>query len=237
MDNAPEPSATPGRLITVVGIDGAGKSTLAAALCDTLNSAGQHTILVGKRTVTVDSDDDLSQYLDAVNAVVYRRKASVGAACGDRYWLFALAAWYSLQDRLVIQPALRAGTHVILDNAYHKILARYAVHPEVPTELAHQVFAHLTEPDIILFLQIDPEEALRRKGEFTLLETGRSGSSGQNFVAYQNKVTAELDGQQATIVWAPIDVTTKDRETVLDAVLVILAERGILQVGNPAASR
>ena len=69
-------------------------------------------------------DEDLSEYLDSVNAVVYRRKASVAAACGDHYWLFALAAWYSLQDRHIVRPALQAGTHVILDNSHHKILAR-----------------------------------------------------------------------------------------------------------------
>lgn len=228
---------TPGRLITVAGIDGAGKSTLAAALCDTLNQAGQPTVLVGKRTVTVAGDDDLSQYLDAVNAVVYRRKAAVGQACGDRYWLFALAAWYSLQDRLVVQPTLRAGTHVVLDNAPQKILARYAVHPDIPTALAHQVFAHLTEPDLILFLQIDVAEALRRKGEFTALEAGRSGSSEQHFIDYQNQVTAELHGQQAAAVWAAVDVTMKDREAVLAAALTVLADRGIVPACTPTAPR
>ncbi|BFO16486.1 hypothetical protein SHKM778_28740 [Streptomyces sp. KM77-8] len=33
----------------------------------------------------------------------------------------------------MIQPALAAGTHVVLDNAHHKILARYAVNPDVAT--------------------------------------------------------------------------------------------------------
>ena len=110
-----------GKLITVAGIDGAGKSTLAAALHGALKDAGHDAVLIGKHTTEVPADAALSAYLDSLNAIVYRRDQAVGAACGDHYWLFALAAWYSLQDRLVIQPALQAGTHVILDNAHHKI--------------------------------------------------------------------------------------------------------------------
>ena len=76
------------------------------ALHGALKDAGHHAILVGKHTTEVPVDAELSAYLDSLNAIVYRRDARVGAACGDHYWLFALAAWYTLQDRLVIQPAL-----------------------------------------------------------------------------------------------------------------------------------
>lgn len=224
-----------GRLVAVAGIDGAGKSTLAAALCEALKDAGHEAILVGKSTVDVPSNAEFSQYLDAVNAVVYRRTASVGQACGDHYWLFALAAWYSLQDRLVIQPALRAGTHVILDNAHQKILARFAVNPEVPTDVARQVFAHLTTPDLVLFLRVTAEEALRRKREFTQLEAGRTGPSQGHFVSYQDKVTEELSRQQAGETWASIDVTARDPGAVLGDALALLAQRGVLSPGGQPA--
>ncbi len=96
-----------GKLITVAGIDGAGKSTLAAALHGALKGAGHYAVLIGKHTTEVPADAALSAYLDSLNAIVYRRDQAVGAACGDHYWLFALAAWYSLQDRLVIRPRSR----------------------------------------------------------------------------------------------------------------------------------
>ncbi|MGH3687582.1 MAG: dTMP kinase [Pseudonocardiaceae bacterium] len=213
-----------GKLITVAGIDGAGKSTLAASLHAVLTDAGQSAILVGKQTTEVPMSADLSEYLDSLNALVYRRKASVGPACGDHYWLFALAAWYSLQDRLVIGPALRSGTHVILDNAHHKILARYAVNREVPTQLAHQVFAHLAPPDVVLFLQVTAEEALRRKQEFSPLEAGRTGSTGEAFVSHQDTVTSELRRQAASEAWVSIDVTAKGPDIVLEQALAIVSE-------------
>ncbi|MFH7334777.1 dTMP kinase [Streptomyces sp. KHY 26] len=124
-----------GKLITFVGGDGAGKSTLAARLHQALNDAGHTAVLIGKHSTEVPQDLELSGYLDRLNELVYRRDAGVAQACGDHYWLLSLASWYTLQDRLVIQPALAAGTHVILDNAHHKILARYAVNPEVSPRL------------------------------------------------------------------------------------------------------
>jgi thymidylate kinase len=214
-----------GKLITVAGIDGAGKSTLAAALHGALNDAGHDAVLIGKHTTEVPADAVLSAYLDNLNAIIYRRDQAVGAACGDHYWLFALAAWYSLQDRLVIQPALQAGTHVILDNAHHKIIARYAASPGVPAGLAPQVFAHLTPADLILFLRISPEEALRRKGGFTPLETGRTGGTGQAFVSYQDAVSAHLREQGRQEGWTPVDVTGLSPGSVLDQALAMLTAR------------
>jgi dTMP kinase len=213
-----------GKLITVAGIDGAGKSTLAAAMHAAFNASGHPAILVGKHTTEVPASADLTEYVDSVNAVIYRRKMSVCAASGDRYWLFALAAWYSLQDRLIIKTALDAGTHVILDNSHHKILARYAVNPEMPTGLARQVFAHLIAPDIVLFLEIAPGQALLRKQQFTSLETGYTGSASDAFISYQDSVAEQLR-QQANQAWVTLDVTGKPAGVVRKESLAILSER------------
>lgn len=225
MTVAAHPTAARGREITVAGIDGAGKSTLAARLHQALNDAGYPAILVGKHSTEVPMDGELSAYVDRLNALVYRRDARVAHACSDHYWLLALAAWYTLQDELVIRPALAAGTHVILDNAHHKILARYAVNPEVPTHLAEQVFAHLIQPDLVIFLRIGAREALLRKGEFTSLETGHSGSGDEDFIRYQNIVLAQLEQQGERDGWLTLDVTSMDADTVFKTATGALADR------------
>jgi dTMP kinase len=209
-------TATPtrGREITVTGIDGAGKSTLASRLHQALNNAGHPAILIDKHSTEVPMDEELSAYVDRLNALVYRRDVRVAQACGDHYWLLALAAWYTLQDKLVIQPALAAGTHVILDNAHHKILARYSVNPDVSTRLAEQVFAHLTEPDLVIFLRIGAHDALRRKGAFTSLETGHSGGAEEDFIRYQDAVLTQLREQERRGGWLSVDVTDMDRDVV-----------------------
>ncbi|MET8014762.1 AAA family ATPase [Streptomyces sp. NPDC005271] len=216
---------TRGREITVTGIDGAGKSTLAARLHQALNDAGHKAILVGKDSTDVPMDTELSAYVDRLNKLVYRRDARVAQACGDHYWLLALASWYTLQDQLVIRPALAAGTHVILDNAHHKILARYAVNPDVSTRLAEQVFAHLTEADLVIFLRIGASEALARKGSFTSLETGHSGSDNDDFVRYQDTVLAQLREQERRGGWLSLDVTHMDRDQVFKSAADALADR------------
>lgn len=222
--NAPTTPA-PGRLITFVGGDGAGKSTLAARLHQALNDADHRAILAGKNSTDVPLDLELSAYLDRLNELVYRRDARVAQACGDHYWLLALASWYTLQDRLVIQPALAAGTHVVLDNAHHKILARYAVNPDVATPLAQQVFAHLTEPDLVFFLNISPRAALARKGSFTSLETGHSGGGDEDFIRYQDTVLNQMREQAQRGAWLSLDVATIDRDQVFKAASVALADR------------
>ncbi len=218
-------AAARGREITVTGIDGAGKSTLAEHLHQALNAAGHRAILVGKRSTEVPMDEELSTYVGRLNELVYRRDARVAQACGDHYWLLALGAWYTLQDQLVIRPALEAGTHVILDNAHHKILARYAVNAEVSTRLAEQVFAHLTEPDLVFFLRIGAREALARKGSFTSLETGHSGGADEDFIRYQDTVLSQLREQEQRGGWLSIDVTDMDRDAVFKTAVGALADR------------
>lgn len=225
-----------GKLIAVTGIDGAGKTTLAASLHAALGHSGHEAILVGKHTTEIPADTDLSEYAGRLNAVIYRRKASVSTACGDYYWLFALAAWYSLQDRLIIQPALRAGTHVILDNSHHKILARYAI-STVPTGLVRQVFAHLTLPDLTLLLQLPAGQALHRKQAFTSLETGHTGSTAEAFTAYQDSVAAELRQLAADKAWVTIDVAGKHPDIVLKEALATLAGHAGLQVPDTRQPR
>lgn len=222
--NAPTASAA-GQLITFVGGDGAGKSTLAARLHQALNDAGHTAVLVGKHSSDVPRDPELSAYLDRLNELVYRRDARVAQACGDHYWLLALASWYALQDRLVIQPALAAGTHVVLDNAHHKILARYAVNPEVSTRLSEQVFAHLKEPDLVFFLDIGAREALARKGSFTSLEAGHFGGDDEDFIRYQDTVLDQMREQAERGAWLSLDVAQMDRDHVFKAASVALADR------------
>ncbi len=70
-----------GREIAVVGIDGTGKSTLAARLYQALNKAGHEAILVDKHSTEVPMDRELATYVDRLNALVYRRDARVAQAC------------------------------------------------------------------------------------------------------------------------------------------------------------
>jgi len=221
-----------GHLIALEGIDGAGKSTLASSLVKTLSDNGLPSVLVDKHTTRVPGSQDLSEYLDQVNAVIYRRKPSVGPACGDHYWLFALAAWYALLDRLIIRPALHRGEVVVMDNSYSKIVARYAAGGEIPSELVDGVFGHLRQPDLVLFLDLPPAEALRRKGDFTSLEAGHSGTTASHFVDYQERVIDEFRSLMRSGRWEHIAVADRPPDEVLGLALAAVRDRLGLRIGS-----
>ena len=70
-----------GKLIALAGIDGAGKSTLAAALHQALTSAGHEAILAGKDTVEISADEDLSHTLTlSMRSSIGARQASARPA-------------------------------------------------------------------------------------------------------------------------------------------------------------
>lgn len=191
-----------GRLIYLDGIDGAGKSTVADALRQRCDPA---TLLsVSKSSFSTD-DPDLAAYLHSVNKIVYQRPAHVGARCGDRYWLLALAAWHELLDELVLRPALASGFTVLVDNSPLKTIARYLVSGAVPAALVRDVFEGLSTPDLVLIFDVDPAEALRRKGSYTRVEAGGSRDRAE-YLEYQAAV------RQALTSWDGMD----SRKVVID---------------------
>lgn len=217
-----------GQLVYLDGIDGAGKTTVARALRE--RCAPDRLLTVSKSQFNT-GDADLDAYLRSVNTTVYQRPAHVGARCGDRYWLFALAAWYELLDELVLRPALAAGHLVLMDNPPAKTIARYLVSGTVEPGLVQAAFAGLTKPDLLLLFDVDPAVALRRKGSFTHVESG-GRSDEQEYLGYQHAVREALIGPatagQPRVV---IDTTNRTVDEVVE-----LAWAGIVPLLDPAGA-
>jgi dTMP kinase len=114
---------------------------------------------------------------------------------------------------------------VVLDNAHRKFLARYAVNPQVPTRLAEQVLGHLTEPDLVFFLDIDAREALVRKGSFISLEASHAGGSDEDFIRYQDSVLDQMRDQATRGRRLRLGFAEMDRDQVFKAASAALADR------------
>lgn len=184
-----------GRLVTFEGGDGAGKSTLARSLVEGLQRRGIKAVLVDKKSADFGSPH-LKERMSCLRKVLwdYPRDAHIGA-WGDPHWFHLLVSWYSILDQCRIRPLLAEGSFVVVDNWYYKFAARFMLASGFDRQYILSSFAHLTEPDNIIFLDVPPELAVRRRKEFSATEMGRldgSAGSSEDFVSYQKKVLAQL---------------------------------------------
>ena len=203
-----------GKLFAVTGIDGAGKTTLAASLHAALGHSGHDAILVGKHTTEIPMSADLSEYAGNLNAVIYRRKSE------RKHRLRRLLL--AVRPSRLVQPAGPAH-HPARPPRRNPRDPRQQP-PQDPRPVRDQPGAHRTRPpgvraphpDITLLLQIPAERALHRKQAFTSLETGHTGSTAEAFTAYQDSVAAELRHLAAGGAWVTIDVACKHPDIVLN---------------------
>jgi len=140
-----------GRLITLEGLDGSGKSTVIAAL------QRRHPTW----TFTCEPTD--SWYGDAVRRSVESQDADPIAE------LFLFIADHAEHLRTTIRPALRAGGMVVSDRYIDSRVAYQAVtlaeRMDAPAAFIRDIHAPFTIlPDMTVFLDVEPEMAADRSG-------------------------------------------------------------------------
>ena len=142
--------------ITIEGIDGTGKSSLAKALAERL---GQSRVLLTR---------------EPTDASPWGRRLREAATQGRLSHEEEIDHFH--RDRLhhlesVIKPALAAGKIVISDRYVDSTLAYQAASPQDADRLYAQMTGDLLEPDIVLILECPVRLALKRIGK------GRSAHS------------------------------------------------------------
>ena len=157
----------PGRLITIEGLDGSGKTTLAAGLLDAVRAAGH-----GAELLREPGGVEVSERL---RALVKDPALTVGARA--EALIYAAARAQLVEEAL--RPLLAGGTWVLLDRFVDSSLAyqgggRGLGVAEV-AELNRFATRDLT-PDRTLYLRVDPAVGRERTG--TRLE-GFTGSSSK----------------------------------------------------------
>ena len=145
-----------GRLITIEGIDGAGKSTLAAGLVDALAQRGVRATLLrepgGVRTA------------ERIRELVHDPAATIGARA--EALLYAAARAQLVEEAL--EPLLAAGHLVLLDRFVDSSLAYQGAGRDLGIEAVAAINAFGTGglvPDRTLLLRIDPAAGRQRSAE------------------------------------------------------------------------
>jgi dTMP kinase len=143
-----------GRLITIEGLDGAGKTTLAAALRDELTRRG-----IDARLLREPGGAELSE---RIREVVKDPGLKVGARA--EALLYAAARAQLVEEEL--EPLLAAGTWVVLDRFVDSSLAYQGAARGLGIEAVREVNRFGTgglEPDRTLLLRVEPATGAARQ--------------------------------------------------------------------------
>jgi dTMP kinase len=143
-----------GRLITIEGIDGAGKTTLARALADAIAARG-HAVELLREPGGVELSE-------RIRALV--KDASLDVSARAEALLYAAARAQLVHER--IEPLLDAGTHVLLDRYVDSSLAYQGAARGLGIERVREINRFATgqlEPDRTLLLRIEPAAGRARQ--------------------------------------------------------------------------
>jgi dTMP kinase len=145
-----------GRLITIEGLDGAGKSTLAASLSTALRARGVSVELLREPGGT--------QLSERVREIVKDPTLRIGAHA--EALLYAAARAQLIEE--ILTPLLAGGTWVLLDRFLDSSLAYQGAGRDLGVEAVAALNAFATggrAPDRTLLLRITREGALARLGK------------------------------------------------------------------------
>lgn len=214
--------------ITFEGIDGSGKSTQASLLAQHLNTDGLRTLLIDKDTRPIKQ---LQRQLISSTDSFPTPLTSLFLTLGD--------VAYVLEQYL--EPREREGS-VVISHRYCYSAMTDALAQGMEPEQVRFISRLFRRPDVLVWINTDPEVALVRKGSVSLGEAGgpvtvkRCGSLERGFVDYQGRVASayrrllrgpgveaahrliELDGN------APVQAVHRD---LLDAVLPLVKTRAV----------
>ena len=191
------------KFIVIEGIDGAGTTTQSKRLV----SAVQNSIGVDSVIWTCEpSKSPIGQFIRTF------LKHEIQDEEGEEWAPSAMTvAHLFTADRLdhlkyEIEPALMAGRHVICDRYYYSTLGYQALTMGVPTGEAFRrlmpLVESLREPDLVIVLDVTPEEAARRcnkrKGRREVFEVDELQRQLAKFYRALPVIEDSTDG------WAPV---------------------------------
>lgn len=171
-------------LLTFEGIDGSGKTTISRMVYEKLKYRIPQIQYHEKSSTDFDHPyirDQVSKLREVLwPPNLGEQKHNV---FGDYYWLFLMAAWFSIQS--VRLKSDRSQSNLILfDSWYYRFVAKF-INKGFDKEWLFSIFDATDEPDLVVMLDIDPQLAWKRRSKFKNIEMGKwDGFSGDDFESY-----------------------------------------------------
>jgi dTMP kinase len=177
-----------GRYVALEGVEGSGKSTVAALVASELGRRGLESVLVREPGGTPLGEEIRAMLLHAGGMNPWAEAA-----------LFA--AQRAQLASQVIRPALERGAWVVSDRSYYSSLAYQGAARGLGIEAVRRLNETVldgVEPDVVVVLDVDPAEGLAR--QLSADRIGGAGLAFQREVAEAYHLLAESEPDRVVLV-------------------------------------
>ena len=197
-----------GKLISLEGIDGVGKTTCALILCEKLSSDKKEFTYVNRKAIP-SSNDYIKLHMEYLYAILWGKGEVFSEAPNVEYnglnrehWRHLMIAWYSAFEQHMILPILEEGVSIVIDGYVYKEIAK-AIYSAGDFNTEKQ-FDFLYKPDIVFYLTAPPEDCIRDDAYTNRIESGMFASMQSDFVRHQNKMSLIYDKLAMDKKWITI---------------------------------
>ncbi len=192
-------------LIAFEGIDGAGKSTVARLLHDILKGRNLPVELF-KNSSAKFEEPFVQAQMERLRNIIWcpAEDEPERDVLGAPFYLFSLAAWYSVLQKYYIAELQQSDRIGIFDGWYYRTIAKAFIRERFDKNWLRSLFTSVSTPDLVVLLDIDPRISWSRRPDFKNTEIGRwDGFVGDRFTSYstyqglvRNELLlfAEMDG-------------------------------------------
>lgn len=208
-----------GRLISLEGLDGVGKTTCASIISKKIGSYTK-CVYVNRKAIP-HSNEYIKLHMQYLYAILWGKGEVFSKAPNVAYnglnrehWRYLMLSWYSAFEQHMILPILEKGISVFTDGYVYKEIAK-AIYSSESFETEKE-FDFLLKPDVVFYLVASPKDCLRENSNANRVESGAFVGMRNDFVEHQSKMKTIYDKLAEKNNWIPIirneDVTVTCNE-------------------------
>lgn len=155
-------------LISLEGVDGVGKSTVATELATLLPSA----VVLDRTQLQQWVEADEGRLLHMLQRAIWGGWDFENDPIGWEFWFGLAKAWFLALSRVALPSIDRANEYVIVDGWIYRHIVKASLRSGISTESLRLQAASISEPSLVFLLDASDESLDRRPKRLTHQESG-----------------------------------------------------------------